>query len=134
MSYELLHTILFFLVIWHVSSEIVAMVLKPRIRRDPPWGGGNGCTLIGKLMFLLLPDAYAQKLTDKCCTPHDQAYFEGGWYFARWKADLVFFGHLVRHGGVLGLPIAILMFVGVRVGAAFSFGFGKKRSALPDAE
>lgn len=67
-----------------------------------------------------------------CCVEHDKAYFNGGGWSRRWRADKKLFACVAAKKGFQHKIIAPLMWAGVRVGGVswlptrFRWGFGKK--------
>lgn len=57
------------------------------------------------------------------CIEHDKAYGRGGWCIARFKADWKLFKCVWKHNK----PLAVLMFLGIRLFGMFEFEYGKKR-------
>jgi hypothetical protein len=70
-----------------------------------------------------------------CCVEHDRAYFNGGSWTTRWKADKKLFKCVARKKGFEHKIIAPLMWLGVRAGGAswlptsFRWGFGRAKSS-----
>ena len=70
----------------------------------------------------------------ECCVEHDKAYFGGGSWSSRWKADRQLLKCVAKKKGWWHKPLAPLMWAGVRLGGApflptpFRWGFGVKKS------
>ena len=73
-----------------------------------------------------------------CCVEHDRAYFAGGSWKQRWKADKQLFKCVARKGNAHHHFVAPVIWLGVRVGGVpwintpFRWGFGQKASAKID--
>ncbi len=69
-----------------------------------------------------------------CCVEHDKAYYVGGNWKMRWRADKKLFKCVAAKKGFQHKTIAPLMWLGVRVGGvsrlptSFRWGFGRKKS------
>lgn len=67
----------------------------------------------------------------ECCVEHDKAYYAGGSWIARWRADKKLYKCVSAKGGFKHKFIAPVMWAGVRVFGApflptsFRWGFGK---------
>lgn len=88
---------------------------------------GDGCTFF--------PDgAYRD-----CCAAHDRAYYAGGSWSARWRADKKLFKCVAAKKSWWNKPTAPIMWAGVRVfGVSFlltpfrwGFGRGKSPNVVP---
>jgi hypothetical protein len=108
----------------YVYIALIALVLlEPAMmgvrkvfgRNNQTWEGGNGCNFVKYFGY-----------KSPCCTPHDHAYKEGGWWVARWNSDVDLF-KCVWHSGKLGKVMAPLMFVAARIIGPISFQYGPKR-------
>jgi len=68
-----------------------------------------------------------------CCVEHDLAYFNGGSWKMRWRADKKLFKCVAAKKGFEHKILAPLMWTGVRIGgvhflpAPFRWGFGIKK-------
>lgn len=68
-----------------------------------------------------------------CCYEHDKAYFGGGNWTARWRADKALYQCVVAKKGDEHKFIAPVMWLGVRVGGlpflptSFRWGFGRRK-------
>lgn len=75
-----------------------------------------------------------------CCEAHDLAYFSGGSWTARWRADKELYRCVARTKGFQHKIIAPVMWLGVRVGGLnflptpFRWGFGRKKVKIIDSE
>jgi len=84
---------------------------------------GDGCSMF--------PDG---KYRD-CCVEHDRAYFSGGSWRMRWRADKKLFKCVAAKKGFEHKIIAPLMWLGVRAGGVqwlptrFRWGFGRVKSS-----
>lgn len=71
----------------------------------------------------------------ECCVQHDLAYFKGGNWKQRWRADKKLFRCIAAKRGFQYKLLASLMWSGVRVGGVhwlptpFRWGFGKKKTS-----
>lgn len=69
-----------------------------------------------------------------CCVEHDKAYFGGGSWKMRWRADKKLYQCVAAKKGFKHKLIAPIMWVGVRVFGApflpteFRWGFGRKKN------
>lgn len=69
-----------------------------------------------------------------CCVEHDKAYYNGGSWKERWRADRRLFKCVANKKGWWHKPLAPLMWLGVRIGGVpflptpFRWGFGRKKS------
>lgn len=68
-------------------------------------------------------NVFNSPLREGYCIEHDKAYGRGGWCIARLKADWTLFTCIWKHNK----PLAILMFLGIRLFGMFEFEYGKKR-------
>jgi hypothetical protein len=72
-----------------------------------------------------------------CCVQHDLAYFSGGSWKARWRADDQLRKCVAGKRGLQHRPLSFLMWLGVRVGGVpwlptpFRWGFGRKPEKPP---
>jgi hypothetical protein len=70
-----------------------------------------------------------------CCVEHDRAYFGGGSWTQRWRADKKLFKCVAAKKGFEHKFIAPLMWLGVRAGGVswlptrFRWGFGRVKSS-----
>ncbi len=70
-----------------------------------------------------------------CCVAHDKAYYVGGSWTKRWRADKKLFKCVVAKKGLKHKIIAPLMWLGVRVGGvhwlptSFRWGFGRRKKS-----
>lgn len=70
-----------------------------------------------------------------CCVAHDLAYFSGGSWTKRWRADKKLFKCVAAKRGVEHKFIAPVMWLGVRVfgvsflPTSFRWGFGRAKKA-----
>lgn len=93
------------------------------VKSAPPTFRSDGCSLF--------PDG---KYLD-CCVEHDRAYFSGGSWTMRWRADKKLFKCVAAKKGFEHKLIAPLMWAGVRVGGLhflptpFRWGFGRGRNS-----
>lgn len=68
-----------------------------------------------------------------CCVAHDLAYFGGGSWTARWRADKSLYKCVAQTKGFEHKVIAPVMWLGVRIGGVhflptpFRWGFGRKK-------
>lgn len=68
-----------------------------------------------------------------CCVEHDQAYFAGGSWSARWRADKKLMKCVAAKKGWFHKPLSRAMWLGVRIGGApflptpFRWGFGRAK-------
>jgi hypothetical protein len=68
-----------------------------------------------------------------CCVAHDLAYFSGGSWTARWRADKNLYKCVVATKGFQHKLIAPVMWLGVRAGGLhffptpFRWGFGRRK-------
>jgi hypothetical protein len=75
-----------------------------------------------------------------CCFEHDVAYFKGGSWKERWRADKKLYKCVAAKGGAKNKFAAPVMWLGVRAfGAPFiptsaRWGFGKSRMPKPDVK
>ncbi len=75
-----------------------------------------------------------------CCVEHDAAYFKGGSWTKRWRADKRLFKCVAAKRGFRHKLIAPVMWLGVRGGGAswlptpFRWGFGRKQPSLNSAK
>ncbi len=66
-----------------------------------------------------------------CCVQHDLAYFKGGSWTARWRADGQLRKCVAAKNGWWHKPVSLVMWSGVRIGGVpflptkFRWGFGK---------
>lgn len=73
-----------------------------------------------------------------CCVAHDRAYYGGGSWTARWRADKNLYKCVAATKGFQHKIIAPLMWLGVRVGGLhflptpFRWGFGRKKIKVKD--
>lgn len=69
-----------------------------------------------------------------CCVAHDRAYYAGGSWSARWRADKKLFQCVAGKKSWWNKPIAPVMWAGVRVfgvsflPTSFRWGFGREKS------
>ena len=69
-----------------------------------------------------------------CCVEHDKAYYVGGSWTKRWRADKKLFKCVANARGWYHKIIAPVMWIGVRIGGVswlptpFRWGFGQKKS------
>ena len=69
-----------------------------------------------------------------CCVEHDKAYYFGGSWKERWRADKKLYKCVAAKKGFQHKIIAPVMWLGVRVGGVswlptkFRWGFGKKKA------
>lgn len=69
-----------------------------------------------------------------CCVAHDAAYFSGGSWTMRWRADKKLFKCVTAKKGIEHKFIAPLMWIGVRIGGvhflptSFRWGFGRTKN------
>ena len=69
-----------------------------------------------------------------CCVEHDRAYFDGGSWTLRWRADKKLYRCVAAKKGFEHKLIAPVMWAGVRVfgvsflPTSFRWGFGKKKA------
>ena len=72
-----------------------------------------------------------------CCTAHDKAYYFGGSWKERLKADNVLFKCVAAKKGWWHKPLAVMMWSGVRIGGvswlptSFRWGFGRNKLRKP---
>lgn len=96
------------------NADSMIAVVVPTFKSD-------GCSLF--------PDG---KYRD-CCVEHDQAYFGGGNWRMRWRADQKLFKCVWVKKGFEHKIIAPLMWTGVRLGGvhflptSFRWGFGRRK-------
>jgi len=87
--------------------------------------GSGGCSLF--------PDGDYRD----CCTAHDKAYYFGGSWKKRLKADNDLFKCVAAKKGWWHKPLAVLMWSGVRIGGiawlptSFRWGFGQNKRRKP---
>ena len=63
-----------------------------------------------------------------CCDVHDWTYYIGGCKKARWEADKLLFQCVKdNYPAYVGIPLACIMFAGVRVFGSPYFRFNKRR-------
>jgi len=68
-----------------------------------------------------------------CCKAHDEEYFAGGSWSARWRSDKKLFQCVASKSKFYNKLVAPIVWLGVRAGgvpwlnARFSWGFGKKK-------
>lgn len=68
-----------------------------------------------------------------CCVEHDKAYFAGGSWTARWRADRKLMKCVAAKKGWHHKPLSGAMWLGVRVGGlpflptSFRWGFGREK-------
>lgn len=92
------------------------------IKSAPKTFKSDGCSLF--------PDG---KYLD-CCVEHDRAYFAGGSWTMRWRADKKLFKCVAAKKGFEYKIIAPLMWAGVRLGGVhflptpFRWGFGRRKT------
>jgi hypothetical protein len=115
--------------------------------------------LIFSLLFLFVLDAPAQNKTASvtvsadfksdgctmfpdgdyldCCVEHDRAYYVGGSWTERWRADRKLYKCVAAKRGFKHKIIAPVMWLGVRIGGVpwiptpFRWGFGRKKPPKP---
>jgi hypothetical protein len=70
-----------------------------------------------------------------CCTAHDEEYFAGGSWKARWRSDKKLFQCVAAKPKFYNKMVAPFIWLGVRTGGApwlntrFSWGFGKRKKS-----
>ena len=103
-----------------VFTDPIAWFVRDRwvSQAKGPWSGGNDCNLV---KFI--------RLKSPCCISHDKAYFEGGGYKDKWRADAALFMCLWNQNW-LGKIFAIPAWVFVNRFGSISFQYGPKREAL----
>ena len=75
-----------------------------------------------------------------CCVEHDRAYFSGGSWTKRWRADKKLYKCVAAKKGVEHKFIAPVMWAGVRVFAmpflptSFRWGFGKHKKKVKNKQ
>ncbi|MGI8470551.1 MAG: FAD-binding oxidoreductase [Pyrinomonadaceae bacterium] len=68
-----------------------------------------------------------------CCVQHDLAYFKGGSWKERWRADGQLKKCVAARNGWWHKPLSLMMWSGVRIGGVpflptpFRWGFGQKK-------
>lgn len=73
-----------------------------------------------------------------CCEAHDLAYFSGGSWTARWRADKELYRCVAATKGFHHKLIAPVMWLGVRAGGLhflptpFRWGFGRRKIKVTD--
>ncbi len=93
------------------------------VKSVPPTFKSDGCSLFPDGKYL------------NCCVEHDRAYFDGGSWTLRWRADKKLFKCVAAKKGFEHKLIAPLMWTGVRVfglpflPTPFRWGFGRGRNS-----